>query len=192
MEIKKTFTARNGAEWRAWLAANYAKEQEIWLVYFKAASGQTGIDYETSVEEALCYGWVDSLIQKIDEATYARKFNPRRKSSVWSASNKRRVEKLIAEERMTPFGLEKYDPNARESTNETALKVMQSEIPIHADILQVLKTNRQAWENFQKLAPAQQRRHIGWVVSGRKVETQQKRLAEIINLLEKGQKLGLK
>ena len=78
MKITKTLSVKDGKEWRAWLAANHDQEQEIWLIYFKAASGLTGIDYETSVEEALCFGWVDSIIQKIDEEKYARKFNPRR------------------------------------------------------------------------------------------------------------------
>ncbi|HEY3371913.1 MAG TPA: hypothetical protein VGK10_13745 [Prolixibacteraceae bacterium] len=120
MKISRTIIASDGADWRAWLAANHDKEQEIWLVYFKAASGQTGVDYETSVEEALCFGWVDSIIQKIDEFKYARKFTPRRHGSIWSASNKHRVEKLILEGRMTPAGMAKYDPNARESISERA------------------------------------------------------------------------
>jgi uncharacterized protein YdeI (YjbR/CyaY-like superfamily) len=76
MKITKSFTPSNLAEWRDWLAKNYAREQEVWLVYFKPASGRTNIDYESSVEEALCFGWIDSIIQKIDEERYARKFNP--------------------------------------------------------------------------------------------------------------------
>jgi uncharacterized protein YdeI (YjbR/CyaY-like superfamily) len=107
MKITKSFTPSNLAEWRDWLAKNYAREQEVWLVYFKPASGRTNIDYESSVEEALCFGWIDSIIQKIDEERYARKFNPRRIDSKWSDTNKRRVLKVIRESRMTRAGMAK-------------------------------------------------------------------------------------
>ena len=192
MKISQTFIARDGAEWRAWLAANHDKEKEVWLVYFKAASGQTGIDYETSVEEALCYGWVDSIIQKIDEQSYARKFNPRRPGSYWSASNKKRMEKLIGEGRMTPVGLAKYDPQAPESVSEPAQKIRRGESAIPEEVLQGLKASSRAWETFQRLAPSHQRQYIGWIVSAKRVETRQKRLAEAIQLLERGDKLPLK
>jgi uncharacterized protein YdeI (YjbR/CyaY-like superfamily) len=87
MKITKSFAPSNLADWRDWLAKNHDHEQEVWLVYFKPASGKTNIDYESSVEEALCFGWIDSIIQKIDEEKYARKFNPRRLESKWSETN---------------------------------------------------------------------------------------------------------
>ena len=192
MKMTSTFIARNGAEWRAWLLDHHASEQEVWLVYFKASSGQTGIDYETSVEEALCYGWIDSIIQKIDDEKYARKFNPRRPGSFWSATNKRRMEKLISEGRMTPIGLGKYDPQAQESSSEVGQKIKRAEIPIPAEIKQAVEANQRAWENFQRLTPSYQRQYISWVLSAKRVETQQKRLAEVITLLEQGKKLGFK
>ena len=88
MKITKSFTPSNLAAWRNWLAQNPDREQEVWLVYFKPVSGKTNIDYESSVEEALCFGWIDSIIQKIDEEKYARKFNPRRLENKWSERNK--------------------------------------------------------------------------------------------------------
>ena len=192
MKITKTLIAKNGAEWRAWLAANHDQEQEIWLVYFKAISGKTGIDYETSVEEALCFGWVDSIIQKINDEKYARKFNPRRAGSFWSASNKKRMEKLITEGRMTQVGLAKYDPDARESTSENGQRIRRGEIPIPVEVMQRVESNPRAWENFQRLPPSHQRQYMSWVLSAKKVETQQKRLDEVIAVLEQGERLGLK
>ena len=192
MKMTRTLIARDGAEWRAWLAANHEREQEVWLVYFKASSAQTGIDYETSVEEALCYGWVDGLIQKIDDEKYARKFTPRRPGSFWAASNKKRMEKLIAEGRMTPVGLAKYDPLAPESASELGQKVRRAEIPIPEEIRQGLQTNPRAWESFQGLPPSHQRQYVSWIISAKKAETQQKRLAEALEMLEQGKKLGLK
>lgn len=78
MRITNSFTPSSLADWRNWLTLNHDREQEVWLVYRKAGWGKTNIDYESSVEEALCFGWIDSIIQKLDEETYARKFNPRR------------------------------------------------------------------------------------------------------------------
>jgi uncharacterized protein YdeI (YjbR/CyaY-like superfamily) len=144
------------------------------------------------VEEALCFGWIDSIIQKIDEEKYARKFNPRRPGSFWSASNKKRMEKLIGAGRMTPIGLAKYDPQAPESSSETAVKMRRAELPIPPEILQQLQCQPRAWENFQLLSPSLQRQYLSWVLSAKKIETQQKRLAEVIITLDQGKRLGLK
>src|SRR5689334_17501755 len=107
MKITNSFTPTSLADWRNWLAQYHDSEHELWLVYQKAGHGQAHIDYESSVEEALCFGWIDSIIQKIDEKTYARKFNPRRIDSQWSETNKRRVLKVMREGRMTDAGMAK-------------------------------------------------------------------------------------
>lgn len=192
MKISQTFRASNRDEWRVWLEANHSSEQEIWLEYYKASSGKTGIDYESSVEEALCFGWVDSLVHKIDEEKYARKFNPRRAGSPWSAANKARVEKLIAEGRMTAAGLAKYDPEARESTNEAVQRIRRGEDPIPAELLGAVEANLKAWETFRRMAPSRQRQSMSWIASASKAETRKKRLEELIQILEQGKELGLK
>lgn len=114
MEITKSFTLSNLADWRDWLAKNHDHEREVWLVYFKAGSVRPNIDYESSVEEALCFGWIDSIVQKIDEEKYARKFNPRRMGSKWSEVNKRRVVKVIREGRMMEAGMVKVTFDVKE------------------------------------------------------------------------------
>lgn len=190
MKITKTFTPENAGAWRAWLAEKHASEPEIWLIQFKG--GQAGVDYETSIEEALCFGWVDSIVQRIDEEKYARKFSPRRPGSNWSATNKARMERLIASGRMTPAGLAKYDPQARESSSETAQKIRRGEASMPEELLQAVEANPQASRFFHSLAPSRQRLHMGWVMSASKAETRQKRLAEVISLLEQGREIGLK
>ena len=192
MKITSTFIAADKAQWRSWLEANHASEQEIWLVYYKPSSGHTGIDYESSVQEALCFGWIDSIIQKIDAESYARKFNPRRSDSPWSASNKARMEKLIAENRVTPAGLAKYDPQARESQNEYAQQIRRGELPIPGEIIQSVQENPPTWNYYRSLSPSKQRLYMGWVMSASKQETRQKRLVEVISLLAQGKDLGLK
>jgi uncharacterized protein YdeI (YjbR/CyaY-like superfamily) len=192
MKMINSIGPLNVAEWHAWLENNHDKEKEVWLVYFKPRSGQKGIDYESSVEEALCFGWIDSIIQKIDDEKYARKFNPRRQGSYWSSNNKKRMEKLIAEGRMTPAGLANFDPEARESSDEAAQKIRRGETPIPDEIKLRVMANTPAWEFFQKLAPSRRRQAVSWVMSAKKEETRQRRLEELIYTLESGKELGLK
>ena len=109
MKITQTFNAPDRAAWREWLAKHGATESEIWLVYYKAGTGKPTISYEDSLEEALCFGWVDSIIQKIDEEKYARKFTPRKAGSKWFELNKHLVAKLVREGRMTEAGKAKVE-----------------------------------------------------------------------------------
>ena len=101
----KTLHVTERGEWREWLASHHGSETKIWLVFHKTHTGVTSISYGAAVEEALCFGWIDSIIRRIDEDRYVRKFTPRRIDSVWSESNKRRAERMIAEGRMTGAGL---------------------------------------------------------------------------------------
>ena len=110
MDIGKTVTPRSRIEWRRWLARHHADTKEIWLVYYKKASGKSGISYEESVQEGLAYGWIDGLTKSIDEATYACRFTPRKPKSNWSASNIARVKKLLSEGRMAEPGLATLPP----------------------------------------------------------------------------------
>ena len=192
MKFNKLLTVKNKEEWRLWLESHHASENEVWLVYFKPASGRKGIGYEESVEEALCFGWIDSLIQRIDEDKYARKFNLRRMGSYWSDSNKKRMEKLIKSGRMTAVGLATYDPNARESSNEFAQSVRRGDVPIPMDIHKAIRANAKAWKFFSQLPPSQQRQASSWIASAKKEETRQKRLQEAIETFAQGKRLGLK
>ncbi|MGH2494603.1 MAG: YdeI/OmpD-associated family protein [Ktedonobacteraceae bacterium] len=105
MEIGETLLVHTAAEWRAWLALHHAAKKEIWLVYYKKTSGKTGITYEESVEQALCFGWIDGAIKGIDAETYAGRFTPRRAKSPWSESNRERVARVLKDGRMTEAGL---------------------------------------------------------------------------------------
>ena len=149
MDMPKTLYVASRAEWRSWLAANHASESEVWLIFYKAHSGQPSLPYEDSVEEALCFGWIDSLIQKIDEDKYARKFTPRKPDSVWSPTNKRRVAKVIREGRMTPAGMSKITYPLDAPIEERPRPSL--ELPAHIE--QVLRSDAQAWGKFRQ-APA--------------------------------------
>src|SRR5438309_6482273 len=112
MEITKTLYVTNRDDWRAWLEEHHATEPEVWLIFYRKASGRPRIPYDEAVEEALCFGWIDSLVKRIDDDKFAQKFTPRRDRSKWSALNIRRVRNLIEEGRMTEAGLAKFDPVA--------------------------------------------------------------------------------
>lgn len=188
----KTFEAKDRAEWRAWLAEHHDRETEIWLVYYKKGTGVASIDYESSVEEALCYGWVDSLIKKIDDRKYARKFTPRKDDSKWSPSNIKRVKKLIQEGSMTEYGLQKVEAAKHSGKWDEPVQSPELSFEMHPEFVQALKENKRAQINFETLAPTYQKQFLGWIEVANRPETRQKRITESIQLLEKGQKLGLK
>jgi uncharacterized protein YdeI (YjbR/CyaY-like superfamily) len=104
----------NRDDWRAWLKENHDARKEVWLIYYKKQTGKPSISYDDSVEEALCFGWVDSIIKKIDDEKFARKFTPRTGKSTWSEANKKRVEKMIREGKMTETGLAKIRKSQRQ------------------------------------------------------------------------------
>jgi len=189
MEITKTATAADRSEWRAWLENNHATEKEVWLIYYKKETGKACVTYQESLEEALCFGWIDSLIQKIDEEKYARKFNPRRAGSKWSELNKHLVAKLAKEGRMTEAGLASVDFDLPAAEGP---RPKRAPLPLPDWLKAGLMTSPKAWENFNRLPPSHQRNYIGWISQAKREETRQRRIREAIQLLEKDQRLGLR
>jgi uncharacterized protein YdeI (YjbR/CyaY-like superfamily) len=188
MKITKTFYAADRASWRKWLDEFGAAEKEIWLVYYKTGSGKTSISYEDSLEEALCFGWVDSIIQKIDEEKYVRKFNPRRKGSQWSELNRHLAAKLVKEGRMTQAGLSRIDFSLGEAP---IARPKRPELPLPEWLKAALMTSSKAWENFCSLTPSNRRNFIGWISDAKKEETRQRRIQEAIGRLERNETLGI-
>jgi uncharacterized protein YdeI (YjbR/CyaY-like superfamily) len=189
MQMTKTFQPTDRQAWRDWLTENGGTESEIWLIYPKSGSGKAGITYPESLEEALCFGWVDSIIQKIDDEKYARKFNPRRAGSRWSELNKHLAAKLAREGRMTAAGLAKVDFELSEAP---AKRPTRPPLPLPDWLKAGLMASPTAWANFQKLAPSHRRNYIGWISDAKKEETRQRRIQEAIQRLEKNETLGMK
>jgi uncharacterized protein YdeI (YjbR/CyaY-like superfamily) len=188
----KQLTVNDRTAWRKWLEENHDQGNEIWLVYFKKDSGRSGINYEESVEEALCYGWIDSLIKKIDGQRYARKFTPRTEDSQWSEPNKRRVERMLAAGRMTEHGLKLVQAAKANGRWEDVVKPPKLDYTLHPDFEKALQANPAALETFNELAPSYQKQYTGWINQAKRADTRQKRIHEAVQLLEQGQKLGLK
>ncbi len=192
MKITKKIYAANRQEWREWLKNNFDKEREVWLIYYKRHTGKPRVAYNDAVEEALCFGWIDSNIQKIDEEKYAQKFTPRYSKSKWSELNIRRMKKLIASGLMTENGLEKIDSKILKEKKVTNSRSIRKELPVPEKIIIELRKNKTAFHNFTMLAPSYRRLYILWLSDAKREETFQKRIKEAVLLLEQNKKLGMK
>jgi len=191
MRITEKLYVTNRNEWRAWLRKNHGVKRKIWLIYYKRHTGKTRISYDDTVEEALCFGWIDSIVQRIDDEKFARKFTPRKSKSKWSEVNKKRARKMIKEGRMTEAGLAKIR-EAKSSGEWFKAPPDREELVIPSYIEEALAANEKARHYFYSLANTYKRHFIGWITSAKMDKTQRRRLEEAIRLLEQNKKLGLK
>jgi uncharacterized protein YdeI (YjbR/CyaY-like superfamily) len=180
-----TIDVRTRRQWRAWLAKNHASSPGIWLVRHKQHTGVQSMPYEDIVREALCFGWIDSLIKRLDDDRYALKVTPRQPTSKWSDVNRRRWDELKAAGLLAAPGLA-----AAPTANRYAPHPSIPELPAY--IAQALKTNLAAWQHFQALAPTYRRDFVVWIHTAKRPETRERRIRESIRLLSAGKKLGLK
>jgi len=180
-----TLDVRTRAEWRRWLAKHHASSPGIWLLRHKQHTGVESMAYEDLVCEALCFGWVDSLIKRVDDNCYAIKVTPRKPTSKWSDINRKRWKELQAAGLLAPPGL-----TAAPTGNSYAARPRIPELPAY--IAKAFKTNAKAWQHFQALAPTYRRDFVVWIHIAKRPETREKRIRESIELLAAGKKLGLK
>ncbi len=182
------------AAWRAWLAAHHASEREAWLVFHKVHTGAPTVAYEDAVEEAIAFGWVDSLVKRLDDETYARKFTPRKAGSGWSEVNRRRLAKVLREGAMTEAGLAVADPEVVALGGAVAPVApgRRAEPSLAPELRRELDRHARARAAFEALAPSHRRNFVGWIMDAKREETRRRRLAEAITLLAEGKKLGLK
>jgi uncharacterized protein YdeI (YjbR/CyaY-like superfamily) len=178
-------------EWRAWLRQHHAKSSGIWLVFYKKHTGKSGLTYEAAVEEALCFGWIDSIIKKIDADRYVRKLTPRKADSSWSESNRRRVARLEERGLMTAAGKSKVT-EAKRSGRWHGSVPPSAVFSIPPELADALAKNKKAGAFFDQLAPSYQKQYCAWISTAKRPETRERRLRTSLSLLEQGEKLGLK
>jgi uncharacterized protein YdeI (YjbR/CyaY-like superfamily) len=170
-------TDRNA--WRAWLVEHYDKEKEVWLIFPKKESGKPRIPYNDAVEEALCFGWIDSKTKRIDENSYAQRFSPRNPKSKYSQANKERLRHLVSLDLVLP------------AVQATLGEALSEEFTIPQDILKEIKANKVAWENFQDFSPAYQRIRIAFIEGARNRPAEfNKRLKYFMKMTEKNKQFG--
>ena len=186
----KTLYCKTIQEWRSWLKENHDRASVIWLIFYKKETRKPSVSYPDALDEALCYGWIDSLIKKFDEEKYARKFTPRKLESKWSDINKAKVEKLIVANRITQWGMAKINAAKENGMWDKPDRLeIGSEIP--EELHSALRSEPEAKAFFDALAPSQRKRYIGWIVTAKRPETKTNRIKKSVKMLKGKQKLGL-
>jgi uncharacterized protein YdeI (YjbR/CyaY-like superfamily) len=185
----KTIFAETPDQWRTWLDEHHDSASEVWLIFHKLHTGVRSISYLDALDEALCFGWVDSLVKRLDDRRYARKFTPRRAESRWSAINRKRYAALKAAGRLTPSGIERAPTNRSYGPRPLRFQ-MPPTVPRY--IQAALEKQPAARRYFDGLAPSHRRRYVGWIESAKREETRARRLQEAVRLLTDGKPLGLK
>lgn len=165
----------NRQEWRKWLKKNHQKAKEVWLLYYKKHTGKPSISHEQAVEEALCFGWIDSQVKRIDEQRFIQKYTPRSDKSVWSKINKDTAERLIKERKMTLTGMAKIVV-AKKKGSWQAAYTSKKKLPIPKELKEILIENKIAWKNFRHFANTYQNMYVGWVVDAKTSITKRKRI----------------
>jgi uncharacterized protein YdeI (YjbR/CyaY-like superfamily) len=186
MEIKEKLYLTNRKDWRKWLAKNHKKQKEIWLIYYRKETKKPRIPYDDAVLEALAYGWIDSIIKKIDKERFAQRFSPRRPKSVLSQMNKERIRELIKENKMTKWGLEAIAHVFNPKTDKA------DKFVISPGIYKALKANKDAWEYFQKTPPSYKHIRIAYIESRKRqgIDMYRKSLAYFVKMMAQNKRIG--
>jgi uncharacterized protein YdeI (YjbR/CyaY-like superfamily) len=181
-------TSRN--EWREWLEKNHLTSDEIWLIYYKKPSGKPRIPYPDAVEEALCFGWIDGKIKRINDEYYVQKFTPRRSDSRWSKYNIERVKKLIKKGLMKPVGLRAYQ-KAIDCPELIYDNKADGDPEIPEDLLTAFKNCETGYTNFMNFSQSIRRIYIDWLNYAKRTETRHRRIEKIVRSSEKNIRPGM-
>lgn len=171
------------AQWRSWLKKHHARTEGVWLITYKIHVPDKHVGYAASVEEALCFGWIDSLPRKLDEHRRMLYFCPRKPNSVWSKLNKERIVKLIARKRMTTAGMKKIEV-AKANGSWTSIDAAEAmEMP--KDLMRALRRDRKALKHYEAFPPGARKQIIGWVLDAKTTTTRERRIAASVELAGK-------
>lgn len=166
------------AEWRKWLVKNHDKKTELLVGFYKVDSGKPSMTWPQSVDEALCFGWIDGVRKRIDDDSYSIRFTPRKPKSIWSAVNIKKVAELMEKDLMHPAGIVAFEKRQEERSKVYAYENEPCELS--AELEKIFKTNKKAWEFFTSQAPSYQRTIIHWIVRAKQTETRDARLKKTI------------
>lgn len=184
LEELERFQAPDRRAWREWLGRNHDSSPGVWLVYYKKGSGKPSVTYEEAVEEALCFGWIDSTVRSLDEERYMQLITPRKAGSHWSRSNKQRVERLIEGDLMTAPGMRAVE-SAREDGSWTFLDPIE-DLVIPDDLAVALEANPAAKRNFEGLSDSAKKGILFWIASAKRDATRERRVAETASKVARG------
>ena len=183
-EITELIYFPSREKWRKWLEKNHAKKKDVWLLYYKAHTGKKRIPYDDAVEEAICFGWIDTTVKKVDHESFAQRFTPRNPKSSWSETNLMRARKMILEGKMAKSGLEKLG----NALNEKIKKKNSMSTP--KDLKEALGKKPRALENFMKYPPSHKRHYLWWLADAKKPETRKRRIKKVVEFALENKKPG--
>jgi uncharacterized protein YdeI (YjbR/CyaY-like superfamily) len=181
-ELVKTEDAsyfKDRTKWREWLRKHHDRKSEVWLLIYKKSAGNVGVPYEEAVEEAICFGWIDGKLRRIDDKCHAIRFTPRRKGCIWSESNRKRAEKMVREHKMTKPGLERIT-EAKKGGQWAAAYAPRTVPRIPEGLKSALRTNTTASRNFGAFANSHKSAYVHWVLDAKKEETRARRIKEVV------------
>jgi uncharacterized protein YdeI (YjbR/CyaY-like superfamily) len=187
-KIKPTFFA-TPADFRKWLAKHHGSEAELWVGFYKKASGKPSITYPESVDQALCFGWIDGVRKSVDADSYMNRFSPRNAGSIWSVVNTKRAQELIDLGLMTPAGAKAFA--ARDPAKTQRYSFERANVNLSPDQLEQFRASKRAWEFFQAQPPGYRKIAMWYVLSAKQPATQQKRLARLIADSAQGRRIGM-
>ena len=179
MDKEQMFSFEDQSAWRSWLIQNHNNTAEAWLIFYKKRSGKKGISYEGAVDEALCFGWIDGKLQRIDDEKHRIRFTMRKPGSVWSKINKDKALRLMASGKMTEAGLLKIEEAKKNGAwNNAYTNIVTEKIP--QDLRVALQPDKDAWRNFRNFANSYRNNYIGWVLGAKSDATRNRRITEVV------------
>ena len=178
-------------EWRCWLSENHEDEKDIWIIIQKKASKKPGIRYEESVLEAVAHGWIDGKMKRLNDDEFMQRFTPRRRNSLWSMSNRERAERLISEGRMTPAGLKTVKEAKQNGRWDKAYSSSRGAVDVPKDLIDALKKNGAAHDNFESFPPSSRFMYIHWINEAKLRDTRERRIHTVVERSEKNLRPGI-
>ena len=190
----KTTHPKTRSDWRKWLEKNHSTSPGVWMIYYKKETGKRKFNMADAVEEALCFGWIDSIAQKLDDERTMQKFTPRKSKSIWSKINKQRIEKLIEQKLMTTAGMSKIEEAKKngswDTLNNSDFHTENNSLP--DELRKAFSKRKKALENFQAFPPGYRKRFLFWIDSAKTPETKAARIKQTLLMAAANKKPGLK
>ena len=182
-----TVSPKSRAAWRAWLERHHARRDEIWVVYYKKHTGKASVSYDEAVEEALCFGWIDGLVKRVDDERHMQRFTPRRKGSVWSAVNLRRFARLVEQKRVMEAG---HAAGPKSGTKVADVSWLRPDV-IPRDVERLVGRSKVALKNLKAMSPSRRKHFVHYIDSAKRAETREKRARLAIELLDQNVTLDM-
>jgi len=178
-------------EWRNWLNTNHAVVRSIWIVIQKKASQKVGVRYQEAVLEAIAYGWIDGKVKRLNDTEFMQRYTPRRRNSIWSRSNRERAERLIAEGKMTSAGFKAVEEAKQTGRWNQAYAVQKTADNWPQDLIDILKTNTIAYQNFSAFPPSARIMYIHWINEAKRQDTRERRIRTVVTRSSKNLRPGI-